>query len=147
MMWKEFEEIAGYEVSYDDYSNIIEPMYMAIPDGISKQEFVKMLNKKRFALPTRQAIIRDMKKRCEFLFENCGLKSFYEEKSELDRIAKQYAKRFWGMDWSNDLDKYCFFRTGYAYCGCKMDRGCSYPFELVIGSTKDGEYERITMVR
>lgn len=43
MMWKEFEEIAGYEVSYEDYSKVIEPMYMAMPDSISKSEFVKML--------------------------------------------------------------------------------------------------------
>ena len=29
MMHKEFEEIAGIEVTAEDYNNIIEPMYMA----------------------------------------------------------------------------------------------------------------------
>ena len=47
----EFEQIAGYEVSDNDYYNIIEPMYLAVPENITKTEFVKMLNKKRFALP------------------------------------------------------------------------------------------------
>ena len=44
MMWKEFEELAGYEVSFETYNNVIEPMYMAT--NMSKQEFVKVLNRK-----------------------------------------------------------------------------------------------------
>ena len=48
MMYQEFENIAGYEVSYDDYTNIIEPMYMAT--NLSKQEFVKCLDRKQFDL-------------------------------------------------------------------------------------------------
>lgn len=46
MMHKEFEQIAGIEVTYEDYTNIIEPMYMAT--SVSKQEFVKTLNLKFF---------------------------------------------------------------------------------------------------
>lgn len=46
MMHKEFEEIAGIEVSFEDYTNIIEPMYMAA--NMSKFEFVKTLNLKFF---------------------------------------------------------------------------------------------------
>ena len=46
MMHKEFEELAGIEVSYEDYTNIIEPMYMAA--NMSKREFVKTLNLKFF---------------------------------------------------------------------------------------------------
>ena len=48
MMHHEFEELAGYEVSYDDYTNIIEPMYNAT--NLSKREFVKTLDRKRFEL-------------------------------------------------------------------------------------------------
>lgn len=48
MMWNEFEEIAGYRVRFETYKNIIEPMYLAIPQTISKVEFVKMLDRKRF---------------------------------------------------------------------------------------------------
>ncbi len=48
MMKYEFETLAGYEVSTEDYNNIIEPMYMAT--NLSKEEFVKTVSKKRFAL-------------------------------------------------------------------------------------------------
>ena len=48
MMKHEFEALAGYEVSWEDYNNIIEPMYMAT--NLPKDEFVKTLNKKRFAV-------------------------------------------------------------------------------------------------
>lgn len=47
MMKQEFEKIAGYEVTDADYNNIIEPMYMAT--NLSKEDFVKTINKKAFA--------------------------------------------------------------------------------------------------
>lgn len=46
MMKQEFEALAGYEVSAEDYNNIIEPMYMAT--DLSKQDFVKTINRKAF---------------------------------------------------------------------------------------------------
>lgn len=46
MMKHEFEELAGYEVSTEDYNNIIEPMYMAT--NLSKTEFAKCINRKQF---------------------------------------------------------------------------------------------------
>ena len=48
MMKHEFEALAGYEVTMEDYNKIIEPMYMAI--SADKAEFVKMIDKKRFAV-------------------------------------------------------------------------------------------------
>ncbi len=48
MMHHEFEELAGYEVSYKTYTEIIEPMYMATK--LSKQEFIKTLNRKAFEM-------------------------------------------------------------------------------------------------
>lgn len=144
MMHKEFEELAGYEVSYETYTNIIEPMYMAT--NVSKQEFVKMLDKKAFALPTQKQMIREMKKIANFLFENCGISSYHEEKNKLDKIAKEYAKRFYGIDWTNDMNSYVFCNTKYAYCGHVMERGCSFPYELVIGR-KSTDYERIQLVK
>lgn len=143
MMHKEFEEIAGYEVSYETYANIIEPMYMALPNNVSKQQFVKMLDKKAFALPTKKEMLKEMKKIANFLYENCGRKSYYEEKDKLDKIAKEYAKRFFGLDWSHDIEAYCFFIKGYEY---ENQRGCSYPKELVIGR-KYTDYERIVLVK
>ena len=57
MMKHEFEAIAGYEVSWEDYNNIIEPMYLAIPESISKQEFVKMVNRKRFEIKNPAKVV------------------------------------------------------------------------------------------
>lgn len=59
MMKHEFEELAGYEVATEDYNNIIEPMYMAT--NLSKHEFVKVIDKKRFALKTREQLVKEMK--------------------------------------------------------------------------------------
>lgn len=146
MMWREFEELAGYEVSFDTYSKVIEPMYMALPDNISKQQFVKMLDKKSFALPTKSEMVKKMKKIAQFLFDNCGVSSFHEEMEELDKLAKQYAKRFFGIDWTHDTKSYVFFTRDYAYCGSRMERGCTFPEALVIGY---GQYEceRIVLVK
>ena len=52
MMKHEFEQIAGYEVSREDYDNIIEPMYLAT--NLTKQEFVETLSKKRFAIVKKE---------------------------------------------------------------------------------------------
>lgn len=142
MMWSEFEELAGYEVSYETYSKVIEPMYMALPENITKQQFVKMLDKKAFALPTKRQVVNQMKKIANHLYEICGHYEDFEAKREIERIAKEYAKRFYGLDWVNDSKAYVFFNHGYEYDNM---RGCSYPRELVIGKGYT-EYERITLV-
>lgn len=54
MMKHEFEALAGYEVSREDYDNIIEPMYLAT--NLTKQEFVQTLNKKRFAIVKKEKV-------------------------------------------------------------------------------------------
>lgn len=54
MMWAEFEEIAGYRVSYKDYSEIIEPMYVAT--NLSKQDFVKVINRKAFEIKKQESV-------------------------------------------------------------------------------------------
>ena len=59
MMREEFERLAGYEVSLEDYENIIEPMYMATE--MSKQDFVKCINRKRFEVKAeKKQIIKVM---------------------------------------------------------------------------------------
>lgn len=50
MTKSEFEKLAGYEVSNSDYVEVIEPMYMAT--NLSKEEFIEVIDKKRFALKT-----------------------------------------------------------------------------------------------
>ena len=59
MMKHEFEALAGYEVTSETYDNIIEPMYMAT--NMSKQEFIKTLNRKAFEYkPERKPNIKKM---------------------------------------------------------------------------------------
>lgn len=143
MMWNEFEEIAGYEVSYEDYTNIIEPMYTALPDNVSKQQFVKMLDKKAFALPTKKEMIREMKKIANHLAEICGHSTDWKAEQQLEDLAKKYAKRFFGLDWSKDIEAYVYFNREYEYMN---QRGCSFPKELVIGKHYC-DYERIQLVK
>ena len=144
MMWKEFEEIAGYEVSYDTYTNVIEPMYMALPN-VSKTEFVKMLDKKAFALPTKAQLIRRMRMIAQYIFDNCGASSFCEEKEKLEELARTYAERF--FNYTEENSTFYGFTHGYAYHGSRCyNGGCTFPEELVI--TRRGyEYERVTLVK
>lgn len=142
MMWKEFEKLAGYEVTYGDYHKIIEPMYMAT--DLSKQDFIKCLDRKRFALPTKQQVINEMKRIATHLAETCEHYTDFEAKDELDRIAKAFALRFYGLDWSNDSEVYTIFLPEYTYP--EIQRGCTFPKTLVIGRGSR-EYERIELVR
>ena len=136
MMWKEFEDIAGYEVSLEDYEKLIEPMYMAVGDAVTKQEFVKMIDKKRFAIPTAKELLSEVRKEARHLYDICGLKTDWKSRERMVRAAKKYAKRKYGLDWSNDIDVYVIFIDGYEYP--ELRRGCTYPETMVIGR---GEYE------
>jgi len=91
MMKHEFEQIAGYEVSATDYYDIIEPMYLAT--NLSKEEFVKTLSKKRFAVKPLKSFIKEMKKLASELKESCTHYTDYEKKEKLDSIIKEYIVR------------------------------------------------------
>lgn len=123
-MQHEFEALAGYEVSRSDYDNIIEPMYLAIPEGISKAEFVKMINKKRFALKPIKAIVDEMKKTAGRIKETCEHYTDYEAQAKLEALAKEYMER-------KGLDGMAAFMIE-----TKLYRCCHYPNEIVIYSKK-----------
>ena len=115
MMWSEFEKIAGYEVSYEDYTNIIEPMYNAVE--LSKQEFVKTLNRKQFDLKykkdqEKKKLIRELKELAETMFTQCGRCDTCETLSKLISKAQEYDVKF-----SQPFTKAEFERAkGYGYC-------------------------------
>lgn len=46
MMKHEFERLAGYQVSIENYEKYIEPMYMAT--DLNKEDFTKCINRKFF---------------------------------------------------------------------------------------------------
>ena len=144
MMWKEFEEIAGYEVSFETYNTVIEPMYNAIPEGITKQEFVKMLDKKAFALPTKTQMLRKMETLAKEIREACGHRSTTKDEEELEAMARAFAKRFYGIEIGRMEDAFVYFTREYEYP--VLRRGCTYPVLLVIGKGKY-VYERINLIR
>ena len=86
MMHEEFMKIAGYKVSYEDYKNAIEPMYMAMPDGISKEEFATMLDRSRFEVKKTEAELRQeqeyrdrMTDLCSFIDNNKSDIAYYTD--------------------------------------------------------------------
>lgn len=64
MMKEEFERLANIEVTWETYSKVIEPMYIAA--DLPKQEFIKLLNLKALAKPK----VKDIKKMC--VRNRCG---------------------------------------------------------------------------
>lgn len=117
MMKYEFEKIAGYEVSQEDYDNIIEPMYMAVE--LTKTEFVKCIDKKRFALRTEKQLVNEMKKLAKHLKEICENYTDYDALSQLGDLALEYARRFCASGTAP------IYKNEYTYPDIK--RGCTYP--------------------
>ena len=148
MMKHEFEALAGYEVTYEDYSKIIEPMYMAIPESISKQEFVKMIDRKRFDFRAKEkaekkAMVKAMKEIAEERAQNCEHFCDYEAEEKLMEIARSYMSKFFpkNLGYHGDIE-----RKHWA----NLDTGCTYPAELVIYREYKGtwyEEQRITLAQ
>ena len=134
-MKHEFEALAGYEVSVADYDNIIEPMYMATE--LSKEEFVKVICKERFALKSREEIIQEIKGIAEHLKKTCDHFTDYEAKEKLEALAEEYKERFGPYNGGFLLNtRYTLERLGEC-------RGCSYPAELEIYNSKYHTTEKI----
>lgn len=127
MMKHEFEQLAGYEVSWTDYNTIIEPMYMACPDSITKADFVSMIDKKRFALKTEKQLLREMKKLAGELAETCEHFTDFEKENRIEALCREYASRFAHGAWL--VRKH----TGPNY------RGCTFPGTIYIPD-RDEQY-------
>lgn len=113
MTKQEFEKIAGYEVSVDDYEKIIEPMYMACP--LDKLEFVKCLNKSRFAMKDKRKYISEIKSIGNAIIKKCGHTTTHEEEDKLGKLTKEFCDRF-GYSYS-------YPEYGYELPG---NRGCQF---------------------
>ena len=135
MMKIEFEALAGYEVSVSDYDNIIEPMYMATQ--LSKEDFVKVINKERFALKSREEIIQEIKGIAEHLKKTCDNFTDYEAEEKLKELAEEYKVRF------GPYKVGFLLNTRYTLEHLGECRGCSYPAELEIYNSKYHTTEKI----
>lgn len=130
MMHNEFEALAGYEVSFEDYTNIIEPMYMAT--NLSKEEFVKCISKKRFALKPISKIEKEMKEVAEQLKATCVHFTDFEAEETLIKLIEEYLERK-GL---KDI-------AGYSIEHNQI-YSCYYPTRIVIYSKKNYRtYEEI----
>lgn len=128
MMWKEFEELAGYKVTYEDYNNVIEPMYMAT--NLSKQEFVKVIDRKRFDFRAKEkaekkAMLKAMKEIAQERAQNCEHFCDYEAEDKLIEIARNYMDKFFpkNLGYHGDIE-----RKHWA----NLSTGCTYPACLVV---------------
>ena len=122
MMKHEFEEIAGYEVSFEDYNNIIEPMYMAT--NLSKQDFVKTINKKRFALKPVSKIVKEMKQIAAQLEETCTHYIDFVAKEKLESLCREYIDRkglkgIAGFMVNDEMKQTCYYPVSVSIYGFK----------------------------
>ena len=136
MNYQEFMQIAGYEVSYETYKNIIEPMYMTT-DIIDKKEFCKCFSKKLFAIkPTDKLVkeLRDMAKDLQYAAKY-GL-YVGDKMTEFKKLCSDYQKRQY-----NNLDYYFEYANDsyYSYTSHTYRKVCErdYIKSLVI-THKDG---------
>ena len=120
MMKYEFEALAGYEVTDYDYTEIIEPMYYA--SNLCKQEFVKTISKKRFALKTRKEYVKEMKEIAKHLKETCDHYTDTEAKDRLEALAEEWQNRKLAEGYIIST------RTTLEHIGA--GRGCSYPVKI-----------------
>ena len=121
MMKEEFEKIAGYEVSYEDYNQIIEPMYMAT--NLNKEDFVQCVNKKRFALTPLKNIVKDMKEIAYHLMLTCVHYTDYDAIQKLNELVEEYIGR-------KNIGS-CGYRYTYGF-----RQTCYYPLSVEIYYTK-----------
>lgn len=122
MMHEEFMKIAGYEVSYEDYTNIIEPMYMAT--NLSKEDFIKVIDRKRFDIGAeKKRLLKKMKMIAKHLKDTCTHYTDWEAQKELEATARKYIEI-----------KY----KGFASFGTheEMLWSCYYPKSIEIFNTK-----------
>ncbi len=120
MTQTEFEILAGYEVTQADYNTIIEPMYMATV--LSKEEFVKCINKARFALPTRNQMLNTMRRLAKILKENCTHFIDKETETALRELVTRYIDRFYHGACNNRIDKEMLWSCYYPACVVIYDK-------------------------
>lgn len=119
MMKEEFEKLAGYEVSSNDYYNIIEKMYMAV--DMSKADFVKTIDKKRFALKPIKQILKEMRQTAELLKDTCDHYIDVKASEQLENQIREYITR---RGWEG--------KAGFMLNTKQTARRCYYPATVSI---------------
>lgn len=117
-MHEEFMKLAGYEVSYKDYVEIIEPMYLAV--DLSKEEFIKCIDKKRFALRSEKTVIKEMRKVASSIKDNCTHFIDHDNYEKLEALAEELKSRYravsYNIETKEKLYNNCYHSTCYYPC-------------------------------
>lgn len=93
MMKCEFEKIAGYRVSDEDYIEIIEPMYMATT--LDKNEFVKCVDRERFDIQIKEEkMIRKIRWLAEVIKAKCHSDACINERAEMYKMIETLKDNF-----------------------------------------------------
>lgn len=139
MMWKEFEELAGYEVSFDTYEKVIEPMYMAT--DLSKADFVKVINRKAVELKReRKPMYKKMKVRdmtgCDMTPNGCYYHVEWVDLIDVDiKTGKYIVRALEDKDFETlrnervAFDSYNAYSYDFDYTEC-IDSKTKKPVEL-----------------
>ena len=105
MMQFEFERIAGYKVSNDDYENIIEPMYMAT--GLDKYEFVGVINRERFEIKkSTKHIEQEEKIKTEITRIEREIDFIKKEIEIRESVLSQETDGLWVNTWKSEIKRY-----------------------------------------
>lgn len=89
MLKKEFEKLAGYQVGYEDYCDIIEPMFESV--DIPKEDFAKIINRDCF--DKARIFLNELINKAKAIAEYIKAYSKTTNKEiELEEIAKQIGK-------------------------------------------------------
>ena len=127
MMKEEFERIAGYEVSYYDYKNIIEPMYLAT--NLNKSEFVKKLNRKEFEITPKTKALEEIRITAESIRLNPVKSGMFFAPDYFISMIEEFAIRF--------------YNTNATWLGCEYDeiRKVEYPCQFKIFTAQNKELD------
>lgn len=96
MLYEEFLSIANLtkdDITVWTYENLVEPMYMAAPDSMDRQAFVKLINLKTLITeyPNRNNTIRKIEKVAAECRELYGHTTLHTQEHELQELINELA--------------------------------------------------------
>ncbi len=134
MMYEEFEKISGCEISYEQYSGIIEPMYMAL--NMDKHDFCEMIKptakvmEKTARIEREEAAAKKLSKIRVVTAENAyGYTYFEAEAIRYDRAKNTVIAK--PIEWT-----YGTYERGYSPQGCWN----SWGYKSKAKDNKDGTF-------
>lgn len=118
MMKYEFEELIGKEITDETYS-MYEKMYLALPENINKQQFVKMLNID--AIPENPIAIERRNKRNELIERAKSIITEYKNDIKYYKESIKFYKSLYASDDDFAKNEIEHYKKMINYCKSKID--------------------------